>query len=1129
MRLAILTTWPILALLALGSTPKTLTATEPTPQSIEFFEKKVRPILAQHCGRCHSTQAKKLKARLLLDSQAGLLKGGDGGPVIVPGQPDRSRLIDAVRYQNVDLRMPPRGKLPESAIADLTHWVQMGAPWPRETSWPSSTPTSPVFDLQKRKQAHWAWQPIRQTPPPAVKDRRWPRDPIDAFLLAHLEEKELAPAPPADRRTLIRRVYLDLIGLPPTPTEVDAFVNDDSPAALEKVVDRLLSSVHFGERWGRHWLDVVRYAETRGHEYDYPAPNAYQYRDYVIRALNADVPYHRFVTEHIAGDLLDQPRLHPVEGFNESILGTGFWLLGEELHSPVDVRQDQADRFDNRIDVMTKTFLGLTVACARCHDHKFDAISTRDYFALYGFLDSSSSRLVRFDGLEHNRPIAAELARLRAQYRPTLYLAVAESLRPAVDRVADYLLAAREALPVVPNLDESPQNHKLKSVILGHWVAALKDAARDRDHPLHPWSLAVKDPQQMARNLKAYIQEERRRKGDLAAAWRGPEVVVDYSKVKPQDWIQDGFTFGPGPVRAGDVLLGNDLARPIVKVFDRAAAVSDPTWDGLRNAAGAEKDPGALAAVPRSGRTLSTPTFTIKPGKVYVLVEGTGYVYAAVEGHGLIAGPLHGRLVQPLRTGPGFAWVGLDLIPYQGRRTHLQFTPAEGATLAVACVLQSAQGPGAVSPGNEVLRAMVAANAGSPEALAAGYREMLHQVLDRLASDQIQGSAYAAAYARLADWMVRRPDLFPLDHGPASKRLAAKVGPFLEFQARLTAKIRHESRLALALLDNSGVDEHVFIRGSYKAPGPVVPRRFLEALAGPDGLTAPRGSGRLELARQMTDPALNPLLARVMVNRVWHHLFGRGIVASVDNFGLLGERPTHPELLDYLADRFIQDGWSVKRLIRHLMCSSAYQMSSRPDKTADRLDPEDLLLHRMRVRRLEGEAIRDALLTVSGRLDGKLYGPPVPIYLTPFQQGRGRPESGPLDGDGRRSVYLAVRRNFLSPFLLAFDTPIPFSTVGRRTVSNVPAQSLILMNDPFVQQQSRRWAARVLAQGGSPAVRITRMYEEAFARPPTLPETAACLEFLARQAQLSSAPDEAAAWDDLAHALVNSKEFVFLN
>src|SRR5262245_12587783 len=302
------------------------------------------------------------------------------------------------------------------------------------------------FDLDKRRRSHWAWQPIHMPNPPVVRNSAWALDAIDQFILSRLESAGLDPAFAADKRSLIRRVYFDLVGLPPTPDEVEAFAADSGADSFERIVDRLISSPQFGERWGRHWLDLVRYAETRGHEFDHIIPNAYQYRDYVIRALNADVPYDQFVTEHVAGDLVKQPRLHPAEHFNESVLGTGFWFLGEELHSPVDIRGDETDRIDNKIDVYSKAFLGLTVSCARCHDHKFDAISTRDYYGLSGFLLSSSYRQVPFQSMEHNRRLAYEADRLQHQFRPRIARALADAYKPSITQIAEYLLASRAAV-----------------------------------------------------------------------------------------------------------------------------------------------------------------------------------------------------------------------------------------------------------------------------------------------------------------------------------------------------------------------------------------------------------------------------------------------------------------------------------------------------------------------------------------------------------------------------------------------------------------------------------------------------------------------------------------------------------
>ena len=350
-----------------------LTGAEFTAADLEFFEKKIRPVLAEHCYKCHSADAKKLKGDLMLDHRAGVFKGGDTGPAIVSGKPEQSLLIEAIEYDNVDLEMPPRGKLSDQQIADFTEWVKRGAPWPKEAA--VGPGAREQFDLAKRKAEHWAWQPVQAGAPPKVKQADWPASPIDQFILAKLEAAGLKPAGPADKRALIRRAYFDLIGLPPTPAQVEAFVEDNSPKAFEKVVDELLAAPQFGERWARHWLDLMRYAETFGHEFDFMNQEVWRYRDYVIRAFNDDVPYDRFVKEHIAGDLL-QPRFAKDGGWNESRLATAWWWLGQHCHSPVDVRAYQAEIIDNQIDVLGKAFQGMTIACARCHDHKFDAIST---------------------------------------------------------------------------------------------------------------------------------------------------------------------------------------------------------------------------------------------------------------------------------------------------------------------------------------------------------------------------------------------------------------------------------------------------------------------------------------------------------------------------------------------------------------------------------------------------------------------------------------------------------------------------------------------------------------------------------------------------------------------------------
>ncbi|HZL87066.1 MAG TPA: PSD1 and planctomycete cytochrome C domain-containing protein [Pirellulaceae bacterium] len=1063
-------------------------------EGLEFFEKQVRPILATRCFGCHSGKladgATEPKGNLRLDSRAAALKGGDTGPALVPGKPKESLLVDAINYGDL-YQMPPKSKLPAEEIAILTKWVEMGAPWPKEGA--AAAAGDKDFDLAKRKAEHWCWQPLQVANPPQVQNDDWIKQPLDRFILAKLEEKGLAPSPPADKRTLIRRVYFDLIGLPPTPEQVEAFVSDPSPQAFEKVVDELLASPHFGERWARHWLDLVRYAESRGHEFDYNVPNAFEYRDYVIRALNANVPYDQFVIEHIAGDLLDKPRLHATEKWNESIIGTGFWFFGEWIHSPVDIRKDETDRIDNMIDVFSKTFLGLTVSCARCHDHKFDAISQADYYALSGYLQSASYRLTRFETWENDHKIAKKLAAIDERLAGKFAPAIATVLRPKVQAFAAT-------------------------------IASQADALKDE-------------------------------LGVLGSDLHGAEVIVDYGKLSAGDWMSDGYVFGTRPVRAGELLLRDQVGLPPdMAIYGGAYSF---TLGEAELAPGSEGDQGRLSGWLRAGRTLKTPTWTLQDGHVHCLVEGAGNIYAAVDSHVMINGPLHGELAKEAgaRGDLPQRWITLDLTRYAGNRVHLEFSPKYGESFRVLKVAEGSQRPEApATRSNAIVEKLIADAKGEKGALVDSLETQIGVTLDLLAERKIPDDKQPQDRAALAQWLIFEAKL---NLNPDAS-LQAPLEEHARQMEEVSAKLRHNSRVCMAMWDGTSVDENLLIRGNHKTAGPVVPRRMLEAVGEKSQVRGQRseGSGRLELARQLVD-GTNPFPARVMVNRIWHHLLGRGIVASTDNFGVLGERPTHPELLDYLANQLMHDGWSVKRMIRSIALSSTYQQAStqnplppgegglrsKPGEgsptlsaAAEVADSQNLLFHRANVKRLEGEAIRDAILAISGRLDRKQFGPSVPVHLTPFMQGRGRPAaSGPLDGDGRRSIYIAVRRNFLPPMMLAFDTPVPFSTVGRRNVSNVPAQALILMNDPFVVEQAKLWAKKVLADPGKmPHQRIERMYLEALARPPTASETEAVIQFVSSQArehglaEAQYAGDERA-WADLAHVLVNAKEFLFVD
>ena len=936
------------------------------PAAVEFFEAKVRPLLVNRCQSCHA--GAKIKGGLRLDSRANAMAGGPSGPAVVPGKPDESLLVEAINYGEA-LQMPPKSKLPADEIATFTKWVEQGAAWPvgRETS---SSGTVKPFDLRERSK-HWSLQPVKDSAPPEVKDPAWSINAVDRFLLAKLEARGLKPAGEADKATLIRRLTFDLTGLPPKPAEVDAFVNDPSPDAYEKLVERLLASPHYGERWARHWLDLVRFSETSGHEFDYDIPLAYRYRDYVIRAFNADVPYNQFVVEHVAGDLLPEPRRDPKTDTNESVLGTGFFRLHEGVHSPVDLKEDGASKVDNQIDVLGKAILGLTIACARCHDHKFDAITTKDYYALAGFLSSSRHNLAFLDPPAMLAPKLAELESIREQ------------------------IAAKYQGPIAAD--------------------RLKDT-------------------------------------------NTPDIVFeDFSGKTYESWFVTGDAFGNGPTRPGSWRVRGDKVEALTPGVAHSGAISD-----------------------RLRGVLRSKTFTLTKPYVHTLASGKGgRINLVIDGFEKIRSPIYGDLVHNVDHGDGFRWVSIDAAQWVGHPAYLEID--DGATVDFT-----------------------------------GGTAFVRDGRGFIAVDEVLFSDGPAPQ------VPARPESASIGPEEKLKELQPLLARYREIEGEIA-----EPTLGQALTDGNGVDVKVHIRGSTKTLGEVAPRRFLEVLAGDSAGATSEGSGRLGLARKMADPS-NPLTARVMANRLWHHHFGRGIVTSVDDFGLMGREPTHPELLDYLASRFVASGWSIKGMHRMIVTSRAYRMSSHLDPEVDRLDPSNELWHRRDVRRLEAEAIRDTILAVSGRLDSTLYGPSVAPHLTSFMEGRGRPgHSGPLDGDGRRSLYINVRRNFLTPMLLAFDYPTPSSSMGRRNVSNVPAQALTLMNDPFLIGQARFWATRLRKDVKVTAAEsVETMYREAFGRPPSDDERSTALAFLDEQARAYGKPDDLRAWADLAHVLFNVKEFV---
>ena len=1021
-------------------------------EQFEFFESKVRPIFVEHCYECHSEDADEVEAELLLDSKWGWITGGESGPAIIPGNLDESLVIDAVRYQEDKVTaMPPRSKLSDKDIAILEKWVQMGAPDPRAAK-KSTKPAANGFNLEQRYREHWSWRPIAEPELPWVENNAWPKSGLDRFILQEIEAAGLKVAPEADRRTWLRRVYFDLIGLPPTIEQIADFLNDESENAYETVVDQLLQSPHLGEKWARHWMDLVRYAETYGHEFDYPLRHAHEYRDYLIRAFNADVPFDQFIREHVAGDLLSEPRQNPDEGWNESIIGTGFWYLHEATHAPTDVLGNEADIMDNQIDVFGKTFLGLTIACARCHDHKFDAITTADYYALSAFLQSSCRQEYPLDPSGKRIEATQEIDRLRKSAANDLKSV--DRLGEKNKRSGDYYRVAMQTLAAAKSdvaaevlLQKSAEAEGLEASRLQSWVEkheAIKNSVTDAGYDLE-----------------------------------NQNVLVDFHGGSlPEGWSTSGLAFLP---------TGSDLG------FAADGGLLTP--DTVDSGIGGKKQVGILRS----------PTFEITTDRIHVLMKASPNAAVRVVIDNFQMAEFNALLFRGTfmnnkgtDTRGEWQWKSLagDLRKYKGHKGYLEFIDPGDATIAIDKIVFSDGGP----PGKQ--RA-------DQSKFNADALNVLH---DQALSDLKSGASNQFLSALLKNQILSIEELSPLaaaSLGEAGK-LAEKMPPV---------------RRVIAMAQGTPEEAHVYIRGSHQNPGEAVPPRFLEALGGEAGT-------RLELADRVASDE-NPLTARVIVNRVWHHLFGVGIVPTVDDFGPQGLPPSHPELLDWLATELVDSGWSLKHLMKEMVLSSTYRQSSVAntgisEKLLASVDPTNTLLYRMRVRRLSGEAIRDAVLVASGRLQPKPFGPSVATHRTPFMTGRGARPSGPLDGNGRRSVYLSVYRNFLNPFMLTFDMPSPFGPKGRRSNSNVPAQALALMNDPFIIGQAGVIADQSLAPPDQTREqRIAIMVERIHGVVPTEQQIQQLQQFLDVQAK-AYGKDDNRAWADLAHALLNMKAFYFL-
>lgn len=777
---------------------------------LEFFESRIRPVLVEHCYECHSAKSKKIKGGLRLDSREGWAKGGESGPAIIPGKPDDSLLVRAVRRWDKDLTMPPDSSLPAAQVADLVEWVKRGAPDPRTavTAAVAVEPAKPAYgiDMEKGRQ-HWSFRPVASPLLPKITDGSWPNNGLDYFIHAKMEKAGVTPAADADRRTLIRRASFDLIGLPPTPEEVEAFVNDSAPGAFARVVDRLLASPQYGERWGRHWLDVVRYADTCGNASDYPVPQAFKYRNYVIKAFNGDLPFDEFVREQIAGDLL--PASSDREHFDH-VVATGYLAIARRFgggRGPVNLT------IDDVIDNMGRAFLGISVGCARCHDHKFDPVPQVDYYALYGIFNSTTFPHPGGEGM--NRP-------------------------------AD----------LVPLLDKAKLDSSTK-------------------------------------------------------AWR-EQIAASDAEVKQLE-------------------------------TEKAGLAKEPECQG-------QKDSLAKAA--------------------------------------------------------------------------LHITEAKAR---------------------------------------------LKQISETVPYDQ-----------------------------------------------------------AYAVSEGKGANARMQIRGDPERQGKEVPRGFLQVLGGQTLPSNATGSGRMELAHWISNPA-NPLTARVMVNRLWQHHFGRGLVSTPNDFGLRGQPPSHPELLDYLTQCFIQSGWSVKAMHRLMLLSHTWQLSSIAPETVTK-DPNNTLWCRAERRRLDAESIRDALLFVSGDLDLSPGGahPFPPVYTWTFTQHR---QFFAVYDNHQRSVYQMQQRLRKHPFFAMFDGADTNLSTAVRDPSTTPLQALFIMNDKFAHQQAAKLASLLTAFATDDASRVDRAFRTLYARPPQPEETRIATSYLTQvRAELTAKGlSENEAWPSLVRALLGANEFFYLD
>ncbi len=1024
------------------------TAGEPSAQQVKFFETRVRSVLAENCFKCHGSE--KQKGDLRLDSREAILMGGENGPAIVVGKPDESILIKAVRHEG-EIKMPKGEKnsvkLSPEKIEALTEWVKMGAPWPKGIQSQLSTSNAQRSTLNDQK-THWAYLPVAKPVPPKVKNQKWIATPVDNFILAKLEKNRMKPSPTADRRTLIRRVYFDLIGLPPTPEEVDAFLSDKSPNAYEKIVNRLLASPRYGERWARHWLDVVHYADSHGHDQDRPRPNAWPYRDWVIRALNDDKPYSRFVQEQLAGDAIfpDDPEAITSLGF----LAAGPWDESSQMHINDDTIDKKIAQNLDRDDVVTvvgQTFLSSTINCARCHAHKFDPISQKEYYALQAC----------FAGVDRvDRPYDAD-ARVHALRQRW------QKEKTAIEIWQKDRSRGRLDPPSTAEI-----------VGLAEWEKVLAAS-------FAPWT--VLDPVSATSAQGATLTKQP--DGSILSGGAKPEkdtytIVANtnlrgITAIRLEVLTDDSLAYkGPGRQDNGNLHLSEFRvgASPRANPDDgKALKLQNPTADFN------QQDWGIERAIDRKMQT----AWGIYPevGKshfaTFQLAEpldgegGTILTFTLEQQHG--GGHLIGR-----------PRLSITTTPYP---LYHRALPPDLAKIITTPAGQR----------SEAQRAE----------LLAVYR--LEQIEKQLAALPTPSKVYAAtsdftpiknfkpAKTPRPIFLLKRGEVSqPLDPvAPAALALATGLAPVLEMSDPNDEAVR-----------------------------------------------------RAALARWITDPR-NPLTWRSIVNRVWHYHFGRGLVDTPNDFGKMGGTPSHPELLDWLAADFRDNGRSLKHLHKLIVTSATYQQSSAQNEKFAKRDADNTLLWRMNRARLDAEQIRDAVLQIAGKLDLTMGGPSV----MQFRYEDPNPDLTPkidytrfdLDSPAahRRSIYRYIYRTLPDPFMDTLDCPDPSQLAPKRNASLGALQAMAMMNDPFIVRMSEHIAERILARKSEtrnpnseansktearnaetqssyhPSL-FTHLYLLTLGRPPTKDEVAALAAYAAKHGLANTC-----------RVLLNSNGFIFVN